>query len=75
MAINTKEFIKVTRKDGGMPVICLATNKLHYLSVGAKVEEPTEEELREALGLPQSEEKPGVEETTEKPKRRAQKRN
>ena len=44
--MNTKQFLKVTPKGGGRSVVVPAQNREFYLSQGAKVEEPTEEEIR-----------------------------
>lgn len=43
--MNTKRYIKVTPKGETKAVILLATNRDFYLSQGAKVEDPTEEEI------------------------------
>ena len=47
--MNLKRYIKVTPKDEPKAVILLATNRDFYLSQGAKVETPTEEEVLEAF--------------------------
>lgn len=48
-AMNLKRYIKVTPQDEPQAVILLATNRDFYLSQGAKVEQPTEEEVLEAF--------------------------
>lgn len=48
-AMNLKRYIKVTPKDEPKAVILLATNRDFYLSQGAKVETPTEDEVLEAF--------------------------
>lgn len=44
-----EKYIKVTRPDGSYAVIN-ASNRDYYLSIGAKVEKPTEAEIREFHG-------------------------
>lgn len=43
--MNLKRFIKVTPRDSEKYVVILAANKEFYLAQGAKVEQPTEEEV------------------------------
>lgn len=43
--MNLKRFIKVTPRDGEKFVVLLATNREFYLAQGAKVEQPTEDEV------------------------------
>lgn len=43
--MNLKRFIKVTPRDSDKYVVILAANKEFYLAQGAKVEQPTEEEV------------------------------
>ena len=43
--MNLKRFIKVTPRDSEKYVVILAANKEFYLAHGAKVEQPTEEEV------------------------------
>lgn len=62
--MNLKRFIKVTPRDSDKYVVILAANKEFYLAQGAKVEQPTEEEVLKFF--PQlkpmvSEEKPTIE--------------
>ena len=45
--MNLKRFIKVTPRDSDKYVVILAANKEFYLAQGAKVEQPTEEEVVE----------------------------
>ena len=45
--MNLKRFIKVTPRDSEKFIVILAANRDFYLSQGAKVEQPTEEEVLE----------------------------
>ncbi len=45
--MNLKRFIKVTPRDSEKYIVILATNREFYLAQGAKVEQPTEEEVLE----------------------------
>lgn len=45
--MNVENFIKVTPKNGGKPVVMLARNKEFYLAQGATIERPTEKEVIE----------------------------
>lgn len=47
--MNLKRFIKVTPRDSEKFVVLLATNREFYLAQGAKVEQPTEDEVIEFL--------------------------
>jgi hypothetical protein len=43
--MNLKRFIKVTPRDSGKYIVILAANRDFYEAQGAKVEQPTEEEV------------------------------
>ncbi len=45
--MNLKRFIKVTPKDSTKYIVLLAGNEAFYRSQGAKIEQPTEEEVLE----------------------------
>ena len=47
--MNTKRYIKVYPKGRVDSVILLSSNKDFYLAQGARIEEPTEEEILEAF--------------------------
>lgn len=47
--MNTKRYIKVFPKGRIDSVILLASNKDFYLAQGARIEEPTEEEILNAF--------------------------
>lgn len=47
--MNTKQFIKVTPKDGKKPFVIPAQNKSFYISQGAEITEPTKDEVLEAF--------------------------
>lgn len=43
--MNLKRFIKVTPRDSEKFIVLLAANREFYLAQGAKVEQPTEDEV------------------------------
>ncbi len=45
--MNLKRFIKVTPKDSTKYIVLLAGNESFYRSQGARIEQPTEEEVLE----------------------------
>ena len=47
--MNLKRFIKVTPKDSEKYIVILAANRDFFKAQGAKVEQPTEEEVIEFL--------------------------
>lgn len=53
----TKQFIKVTPKGAKAPIIMRAACMQFYVSQGAKIEEPTMEEIRKAFPCEFSNEK------------------
>lgn len=54
-----EKYIKVTRPDGSFVVIN-ANNRDYYLSMGAKIDIPTDEEIREFHGAAATQNKPEI---------------